>query len=293
MGYLSVGDYEYPPNYGLTQCAAWDQPLQPDCADEEGMPLEDAPEYCAQSWCYVDSETCSTGVTASNLFPDAGLYYSYDSCAAAAMEGEEADAEEEGEEADDEEGDEADAEDGEGEEADAEGEDMEDGEEEEELNPFGHIDVHDSLNDFVFEQGDYAPAPEEDCSCQLVGVSPSFTADGDAFVIYTNPEDMVEYMWQPNYGTTVCAAHDEPNAPFCADEFGDPLADAPEWCAETWCYVNAETCTQGVELSGYFPDSGLSYSYEVCAEEGSMEMEMESLIETELEASTEATMESM
>ena len=180
-------------------------------------------------------------------------------------EGEEGDDEgEEGEDVGDMEGDM----DGEGdeEEEDEEAEEEEEEEEEEELNPFGDIEVFDTLNDFLLEQGEFEPVTE-DCSCLTTsGIPPTFTPDGDAFITYTNPEDGAEFMWLPNYGTTECTAHDEFNGPYCADEFGEPLEDAPEYCAQSWCWVNAETCTNGVEASSYFPDSGLSFSYDVCSE---------------------------
>ena len=71
--------YEYPINYGTTECSAWDLELQPDCADENG-PLEDAPEFCPDEWCYIDQNKCSQGAVKSTLFPDSDLYYSYDVC---------------------------------------------------------------------------------------------------------------------------------------------------------------------------------------------------------------------
>ena len=53
----------------------------------------------------------------------------------------------------------------------------------------------------------------------------------------------------------------------CADEFGVPLDDAPSWCADSWCFVNPDTCFTDVVESSYFPDSGLFYSYGACAAE--------------------------
>ena len=50
-------DYQYPVDYGLSMCMAWDLDLAPTCADAEGMPLLDAPMFCGQNWCYV-SDTC-------------------------------------------------------------------------------------------------------------------------------------------------------------------------------------------------------------------------------------------
>ena len=48
---------KYPGNYGLGQCAAWDMNLSGDgCADLEGNPVDDAPDYCGYKWCYVTAE---------------------------------------------------------------------------------------------------------------------------------------------------------------------------------------------------------------------------------------------
>ena len=69
-------EHEYPGNYGLTECMAWDMGLPPTCDGE------DAEAFCADSWCYVSNETCKTGVIESTYFPDAGLFYSYDTCTA-------------------------------------------------------------------------------------------------------------------------------------------------------------------------------------------------------------------
>ena len=73
-------EHNYPGNYGLTTCMAWDLDLPPTCADSDGMPLVDAPDFCGQNWCYV-GETCLQGALESTYFPDQGLKYSYDVCA--------------------------------------------------------------------------------------------------------------------------------------------------------------------------------------------------------------------
>jgi len=270
MGFLKVTldgeEYQYPSNYGLTQCAAHDAFLEPFCAGEDGLPLVDAPDYCGQSWCFVNADTCTNGIIASGYFPDANLSYSYDVCAVAEDEGEDVDgADMEGDEGDDEaegENEEASADEEEG----SDGEEGADGEaeevEEEETNPFGDIEVFDTLNDFLLNG---LPEPEEDCSCLISsGISPIFSPDGDVFIEFEGEGET--FQWAPNYGLTECAAHDEENAPFCADEEGTPLVDAPEYCSQQWCYVNAETCTKGVVASSYFEEANLSYSYEVCSD---------------------------
>lgn len=74
--------YRYPADYGTKQCAAWDEFLQPFCANNHYDAFSDAPDYCGQSWCYVNIETCPSG-TLTDYFPGSELYYSYiDACGA-------------------------------------------------------------------------------------------------------------------------------------------------------------------------------------------------------------------
>ena len=61
-------------------CMAWDIDLPPTCAQKNGRPLIDAPEWCGDAWCYVNPETCSKGLQESSYFPDSGLMYSYEVC---------------------------------------------------------------------------------------------------------------------------------------------------------------------------------------------------------------------
>ena len=270
--------------------------LAPTCASEEGIPYADAPSWCADSWCFVNAETCSNGVIPSTYFPDDNLSYSYNVCAEPEDEAEEGEGDEEGESGDEASGEDVEAsgnddeasgnDEASGDDDEVSGDDEASGDEddscyergdcfdeteEDEINPFGDSAIFDALEDFIINglpepEEPEEPEQEEDCSCLITsGVSPTFTPDGEVFITYVG--DMGgEYKWAPNYGLTQCAAHDFENAPFCADLDGNPLVDAPAWCIEPWCYVNAETCTQGVTASTYFPDANLSYSYDVCAE---------------------------
>lgn len=68
---------EYPADYGLEGCATYDTGLAPYCD------VDAPPSYCAQSWCYVDTNVChrsSINYYASGIFPDSTLFYSYDTC---------------------------------------------------------------------------------------------------------------------------------------------------------------------------------------------------------------------
>ncbi len=68
----------YPPSYGIF-CDAHDIDLVGDgCADAEGMPLADAPAFCAQEWCYVSNDCELADTAVANLNPD--VSYSYMNC---------------------------------------------------------------------------------------------------------------------------------------------------------------------------------------------------------------------
>ena len=223
----------------------------------------DAPSWCADSWCWVNAETCSNGVIPSTYFPDDNLSYSYNVCAEPEDEAEESEGDEEGESGDEASGedveasgndDEASGNDDEASDNDeasvvddeASGDDEQscyergdcfDEAEEDEINPFGDSAIFDALEDFIING---LPEPEvpEDCSCLITSGVPATYELGVIFITYVN-EMGEEYRWAPNYGLTNCYAHDYENEPFCADEDGNPLANAPEWCAASWCYVNA------------------------------------------------------
>jgi len=52
--------------------------------------------------------------------------------------------------------------------------------------------------------------------------------------------------------------------PDCADAAGKPKANAPDWCAASWCFVDATRCNVGSTESAYFPGTGLAFSYGTC-----------------------------
>lgn len=49
---------DYPWDWGVGACRAWDIGLQPFCADAAGKPKADAPRWCRDSWCWVDARRC-------------------------------------------------------------------------------------------------------------------------------------------------------------------------------------------------------------------------------------------
>ena len=155
---------------------------------------------------------------------------------------------------------------------DMEGGDMEGEDEvEEEASIFDLGDADDNGIPDIFERvlEQYVVEPfVEDCSCLTSSGLPVFTNElGDGFIEVTfqeEGEDPRTYNYPANYGTAQCSAWDEFLPDFCADAFGVPLDDAPDYCTQSWCWVSAETCLTGVFESDYFPDSGLSYSYLAC-----------------------------
>ena len=113
-------EIQYPWDYGVGQCAAWDEGLE-----GFGCDGDDAPGYCGEPWCYV-SEDCALfdDVTASAVVD--GQFYSYQTCGGDGdAEAENAgDEDGEGEGDDDAEGDaEGEGDEGDDEAADEEGED--------------------------------------------------------------------------------------------------------------------------------------------------------------------------
>ena len=70
------------------------------------------------------------------------------------------------------------------------------------------------------------------------------------------------------YGSDRCASHDIRTPPDCADDEGEPLVGAPDWCASVWCYVDPAVCHESITttLSTYFQGSKLHYSYASCGE---------------------------
>ena len=71
------------------------------------------------------------------------------------------------------------------------------------------------------------------------------------------------------YGVAGCQAYDATMpGEGCADSSGTPMPNAPAWCAEYWCYIDADYCSldNGVVASTFFP--GAYYSTATCAEAG-------------------------
>jgi hypothetical protein len=91
-------------------------------------------------------------------------------------------------------------------------------------------------------------------------------SDGGALDQYrVNGDLMYEgYVYPSNYGIG-CIAHDTNLAPYCLDT----NSDKPEFCVESFCYVDKDNCDLPLKyLSGYFPLSGLYYSYQQCGNAG-------------------------
>ena len=59
------------------------------------------------------------------------------------------------------------------------------------------------------------------------------------------------------YGLYTCSAHDSGLQPYC-----NRGGESPSWCADSWCYVDANNCNKPFFNSVFFP--GLSYSYFTC-----------------------------
>jgi len=88
-GRATEPDYCYPASYGLGSCEAWDEKLQPFCANPDGTTRFDAPSWCTDAWCYVNKRACEMPESAHDLTPSAvdedtttddQLVYSYATC---------------------------------------------------------------------------------------------------------------------------------------------------------------------------------------------------------------------
>jgi cysteine-rich repeat protein len=79
-----VPDPTVDPIYG-SYCAAWDVVATGSCYDaKKKEPKADAPDWCLDSWCYVDPNNCggefAASVTPTMFFPGEELAYSYATC---------------------------------------------------------------------------------------------------------------------------------------------------------------------------------------------------------------------
>ena len=85
----------------------------------------------------------------------------------------------------------------------------------------------------------------------------------DAYQLVDTPlGDGIQYPW--NYGVGQCDAHDEGLFGYgCADADGNIAADAPVWCAESWCYISDECSLYDDTIESSIFD-GFIYSYNKC-----------------------------
>ena len=98
----------------------------------------------------------------------------------------------------------------------------------------------------AFELGnttDQIGLADPDCAC-LTSNGALVYADGETREPYIIPENAdVNAKYPSNYGVGMCSAWDEFLFGYgCADEEGNPNADAQAFCTTTWCYVK-EACT--------------------------------------------------
>ena len=71
-------EYAYPPEYGLSSCAAHDYGLQPFCVDTSEATQTNA--WCFSYWCYVDPTDCNVPTTPSAYLENIALHFSYEAC---------------------------------------------------------------------------------------------------------------------------------------------------------------------------------------------------------------------
>jgi hypothetical protein len=99
---------------------------------------------------------------------------------------------------------------------------------------------------------------------------PCLTSDGGALDPYRNDDgDLIYagYVYPDDYGIG-CKLQDENLAPYCLDS----TDDNPEWCYHMFCYVDVDNCDLPLKYaSGYFPASGLYYSFQTCGDTGTFD----------------------
>ena len=247
----------YPVSYG-TNCGAHDVATAPYCADTMGgSPLADdpattnvteaAPSWCASAWCWVDPNNCDTDNDPSSYFHEdnqaAVLHYSYNTC----------------------------------------GHD----------NTFTDTELdaqacNEEHSDVVAEHCAGGIQADARCPCinwadDLDSRAPFENADGTFLIVplgdnvtTTDVDESQDYEYVLGYGSGACAAHDATHAPYCSDANGTPLANAPDWCQSSWCWVDPANCVLADEngnaisavASSYFHRDGEEaaryYSYETC-----------------------------
>merc|ERR1719464_854095 len=71
-GFIVLAAVQYPADYGLNQCNAWDEGKYPYCDTNQN-------EACEKSWCFVDENCTASDMRESPLID--GLYFSYNNCA--------------------------------------------------------------------------------------------------------------------------------------------------------------------------------------------------------------------
>jgi hypothetical protein len=92
------------------------------------------------------------------------------------------------------------------------------------------------------------------------GVSKS--GSGTAVLKFTVPA--VKYDWSYDYGKR-CGQWDAALQPDCANADGTPLANPASWCADNFCYVDADNCDKSPTASSVFPGAeGVYFSTATC-----------------------------
>lgn len=229
----------YRTTYG-TNCATHDIDTPPYCAATMGgAPLNGSASWCSSSWCWVDPANCDLGSDPSSYFHVDGQNATlHYSYATCASENTFTDSE-----------------------LDAQACNAE------------HSDV-------VAEHCSGGIQADDRCPCvnwadDLDSRSQFENADGTYLEVPLGANATV-YLYALGYGSGSCAAHDATHAPYCADANGAPLADAPDWCQSSWCWVDPDNCQlaedDGTPIpavpSSYFHRDGQNasryYSYETC-----------------------------
>ena len=99
----------------------------------------------------------------------------------------------------------------------------------------------------------FATEPDRGAAtCQCLDSLAAYNYTGDLLVDIKG----VMYDYGSGYGLKSCSAHDFQRPPLCDS------TNAPSWCGQLWCWVDATNCTESPQPSAYL--EGAYYSYATC-----------------------------
>ena len=114
-------------------------------------------------------------------------------------------------------------------------------------------------------------AGETGCPCLPKKLNfKSYPVLGDCLQFTPDPEKGDVYCYPLDYGFK-CKAHDRKLSPFCRDSDGSASSTQPNWCLDSWCFVDPDNCDLLKTQSSYFEQDNAYISYATCGTASSFE----------------------